>query len=130
MTNRAFVKLGHISSVAPENVFKTKDSKDRRIEEWLKNNELDIYMAKRRGMREVGEENFENIKAVMDKHVDSLMSIDGVVGVAIGALDNGNLCIKVMVTEVGLQKEIPDQLDNYPVVLEQTWEIRTFTRNI
>ncbi len=74
----------------------------------------------------------ENIKAVMDEHVDSLMSIDGVVGVGIGALDNGNLCIKVMVTkeEVGLQKGIPDQLDNYPVVVEKTGEIRAFARNI
>ena len=76
--------------------------------------------------------NFENIKAVMDEHVDSLMSIDGVVGVAIGAIDNGNLCIKVMVTkeEVGRQKKIPDQLDTYPVVVEETGEIRAFTRNI
>ena len=69
---------------------------------------------------------FENIKAVMDANVDSLMSIDGVVGVAIGALDKENLCIKVMVKkeEPELNKQIPDQLDNYPVVIEETGVIR------
>jgi len=86
----------------------------------------------RSGIGAMEKRNFQNIKAVMNEHVDSLMSIDGVVGVGIGALDNGSLCIKVMVTneDVRLQKEIPDQLDNYPVVVEKTGEIRAFTGNI
>jgi hypothetical protein len=72
---------------------------------------------------------FENIKAVMDANVDSLMSIDGVVGVAIGALDDESLCIKVMVKKgaPGLNKKIPDQLENYPVVIEETGVIRALS---
>jgi len=71
---------------------------------------------------------FQQIKAVMDAHVDSLMAIEGVVGVAIGAMDDNRLCIKVMVKEddLGLYKQIPDQLENYPVVIEVTGEIRAF----
>ena len=74
------------------------------------------------------QKDFEKIKAVMDSHVDSLMAIDGVVGVAIGALDDESLCIKVMVKKDNpkLEKQIPDQLDNYPVVIEETGEIRAF----
>ena len=72
------------------------------------------------------QKDFENIKLVMDENVDSLMSIDGVVGVAIGALDDQRLCIKVMVKkkEPKLNKKIPDQLENYPVVIEETGIIR------
>lgn len=74
------------------------------------------------------QKDFEKIKTVMDKNVDSLMAIDGVVGVAIGAIDDGSLCIKIMVKEDDpkLQKQIPDQLGNYPVVIEVTGEIRAF----
>jgi len=76
----------------------------------------------------VEQKDFEKIKTVMDAHVDSLMAIDGVVGVAIGALDDGSLCIKVMVKkdDPELNKQIPDQLENYPVVIEVTGEIRAF----
>jgi 2-keto-3-deoxy-L-rhamnonate aldolase RhmA len=75
------------------------------------------------------DKDFENIKAVMNANVDSLMSIEGVVGVAIGALDDKSLCIKVMVKkdEPELNKQIPDQLENYPVVMEETGVIRAFS---
>ncbi len=71
---------------------------------------------------------FQQVKAVMDAHVDSLMAIDGVVGVAIGALDNDRLCIKVMVKtdDPALKHRIPAQLDDVPVVIEITGEIRAF----
>lgn len=74
------------------------------------------------------QKDFEKIKAVMDAHVDSLMAIDGVVGVAIGALDDGSYCIKVMVKkdDPALKKQIPHLLKNYPVVIEVTGEIRAF----
>lgn len=72
------------------------------------------------------QQEFQQIKAVMDAHVDSLMAIEGVVGVAIGAMDDNRLCIKVMVKkdDPELEKHIPDQLDDYPVVIEVTGEIR------
>lgn len=74
------------------------------------------------------QKDFEKIKTVMDAHVDSLMAIEGVVGVAIGAMDDESLCIKVMVKrdDPELNKRIPDQLENYPVVIEVTGVIRAF----
>ena len=71
---------------------------------------------------------FQQIKAVMDAHVDSLMAIEGVVGVGIGALDDGSYCIKVMLKkdDPNLKRKIPDQLENYPVVIEVTGEFRAF----
>lgn len=77
----------------------------------------------------VEHKDIEKIKAVMDAHVDSLMEIDGVVGVAIGALENGSYCIKVMVKsdDPKLRKKIPDQLENYPVVIEVTGVIRALS---
>jgi hypothetical protein len=76
----------------------------------------------------VKQKDYAKIKAVMDAHVKSLMSIDGVVGVAIGALDDSSLCIKVLVKKDNptLRKEIPHQIENCPVVIEETGEIRAF----
>ena len=74
------------------------------------------------------QKDFEKIKAVMDAHVHSLMAIEGVVGVAIGALDDSSLCIKVLVkkNDPKLHKKIPRQIENCPVVIEETGEIRAF----
>ncbi len=74
------------------------------------------------------QQEFQQIKTVMDAHVDSLMAIDGVVGVGIGAMDNERLCIKVMVKQDDpkLKQQIPARLENYPVVIEVTGEIRAF----
>lgn len=74
------------------------------------------------------QQEFQQIKAVMDAHVDSLMAIEGVVGVAIGAMEDNRLCIKIMVKKEDpkLKKQIPAQLDNHPVVIEVTGEIQAF----
>jgi hypothetical protein len=67
-----------------------------------------------------------DIEQVMDAHVDELMSIAGVVGVAIGSLENGIPCIKILVVEKTeeVKKQIPSDLDDHPVVIEVTGTIR------
>lgn len=68
----------------------------------------------------------KDIKTVMDAHVNELMSIDGVIGVAIGAVEGGTPCIQVLVVDVTeeLKKRIPARLDGHPVVIEVTGIIR------
>lgn len=68
----------------------------------------------------------EDIKKVMDDHVDELMSVPGVVGVAIGRLEDGNPCLQILVVRAGdeLKKKIPEQLEGFPVVIEETGTIR------
>lgn len=65
------------------------------------------------------------IDAVLKRHTDRLMSLPGVVGTAIGACEK-NPCIKVLVvkTSPALVKQIPPMLEGYPVVIEETGEIR------
>jgi hypothetical protein len=68
----------------------------------------------------------KDIKRVMADHVDELMSIPGVVGVAIGQLEDGSPCIQILVARAGdeLKKQIPDQFGGFPVVIEVTGTIR------
>lgn len=67
-----------------------------------------------------------DIKTVMDAHVDSLMKIPGVVGVAIGQLDDGTPCIIVMVKELTAERKatLPHQIEGYPVRIDETGTIR------
>ncbi|MBA4312627.1 MAG: hypothetical protein C0417_08350 [Chlorobiaceae bacterium] len=67
-----------------------------------------------------------DINLVHEKYVDSLMKIPGVVGVYVGETEQKQQCITVMVkeeTEV-IKKEIPKELDGYPVIIEVTGEIK------
>lgn len=66
-----------------------------------------------------------DIKEVMEEHVDWLMSIEGVAGVAIGALGDGSPCIKVLVVldTPELRGKIPQDLGGYGVVVEETGRI-------
>ena len=68
----------------------------------------------------------DDVKRVMDAHVNELMSISGVVGVAIGALEGGTPCIQVLVVEASddLEKELPKRLEGHPVTIVETGEIR------
>ena len=67
----------------------------------------------------------KTLEAVLKQHSDRLMALPGVVGVAIGECE-GNPCIKVLVVEKTPQlvNEIPPTLEGYPVVIEETGEIR------
>jgi len=66
-----------------------------------------------------------SIEAVQGSHTDSLMRIPGVVGTAIGLCD-GAPCIKVLVVRATpeLRKAIPDSLEGYCVILDETGTVR------
>lgn len=68
---------------------------------------------------------FEDVKKVMETHVGELMALPGVVGVAVGALDDGTPCVQVLVAEVSddLEKALPRQLGGHPVTIVETGEI-------
>jgi hypothetical protein len=70
------------------------------------------------------------IKEVLKKNTDSLMSIRGVVGTAIGECD-GKPCIMVLVVKKTpeLTKQIPSELQGFPVVIEETGVIRPLQDN-
>jgi hypothetical protein len=69
---------------------------------------------------------FEQVKTIMDRHAPALMELDGVVGVSIGALEDGAFVIQVMIreTNAALLDSIPDVIDGIPVRVEETGEIR------
>jgi hypothetical protein len=67
----------------------------------------------------------KTIQAVLQEHSDSLMSLPGVVGTAIGHCE-GKPCIKVLVAKKtpALLGKIPSTLEGFPVAVEETGEIR------
>jgi hypothetical protein len=71
----------------------------------------------------------ETIKEVLKKHTKDLMSMPGVVGTGQG-LCEGKPCIKVFVIEKtpDLDQKIPKTLDGYPVVIEETGEIKALPK--
>lgn len=69
------------------------------------------------------------IEAVLREHTRQLMSLPGVVGTAQG-LCNGKPCIKVYVATktLELERQIPANLEGYPVTVEETGELRPLPR--
>jgi hypothetical protein len=77
--------------------------------------------------RESGEDMpVKDIKSVMESHVDELMAIPGVTGVAIGELDNGTPCIMVLVVELtdDMSRKLPKSLDGHPVLSVESGEFK------
>jgi hypothetical protein len=68
----------------------------------------------------------KDIKTIMEMHAGELMSIPGVVGVAVGETDDSKSCILVLVKEdtPHVRERIPSDLDGFPVVIEETGQIR------
>jgi len=87
------------------------------------------------GCEDAKKENMKNdsvdINAVKETHEKELMSNPGVVGVYIGQSENGKSCIVVMVKKKTpeLEKKIPAIIDNCPVCLEETGEIKPLTKD-
>lgn len=77
-----------------------------------------------------GQVNPKPIEQVQEKYTDSLMSLDGVVGTAVGEL-NGKPCIKVYVKRktAETKKGIPKSLEGYPVVIEETGELKALDQD-
>ena len=65
------------------------------------------------------------IKQVLEDHTDRWMSWEGVIGTAIGQFE-GRPCITVFVAEKTeqLAAAIPQAVGGYPVIIEETGEIR------
>ncbi len=79
-----------------------------------------------------GEEKEMTVKTIVEvlkEHTEELMSIPGVVGIGQG-LCNGKPCIKVLVIEKTpeLAQKIPDIIEGYQVVIEETGEIRALPK--
>ena len=70
------------------------------------------------------------IEVVLKQHTDTLMSFSGVVGTGQG-LHEGKHCIKVYVTELTpeLKKKIPEKLEGYPVVIEETGVFKSLPKD-
>ena len=71
----------------------------------------------------------KTIEEVLKEHTEELMSIPGVVGIGQG-LCNGKPCIKVLVIEKTpeLAQKIPDIIEGYQVVIQETGEIRALPK--
>ncbi len=70
----------------------------------------------------------KGIMEVQEAHVKSLMSVEGVIGVYIGAKDDGAPCLRVMVKKKTpeVSSKIPSDLEGYPVEIEVTGTIEPF----
>lgn len=66
-----------------------------------------------------------SIDEVLAAHTDSLMSLPGVVGTAIGLCD-GVACIRVFLSDssAASRRKIPNSLDGYPVRVDVTGPLR------
>ncbi len=71
----------------------------------------------------------KTIEEVLKEHTEELMSLPGVVGTAQG-LCNDKPCIKVYVIEKTpeLAQKIPDIIEGYQVVIQETGEIRALPK--
>jgi hypothetical protein len=68
-----------------------------------------------------------DINAVLAAHDKELLAIPGVVGVYVGVLKDGRTpCLKVMLARKTPEsaRDIPRNIEGYPVVTEVTGEIR------
>ena len=72
----------------------------------------------------------KTIEQVQEAHTEHLMSLPGVVGTAVGEV-GGKPCIKVFVTEktAEIEKGVPDSLEGYPVVVEETGEFKALDQD-
>lgn len=77
------------------------------------------------GRREGATVSSRSIEDVLAAHNDSLMTLPGVVGTAIGVCD-GERCIKVFLAEMDLdtQGRVPKRLEGYRVVTEVSGTVR------
>jgi hypothetical protein len=71
-----------------------------------------------------------DIQTVQEANIPTLMALDGVVGVAIGELDDHTPCIVVYVAEMteALRLALPKTLEGHPVRVEVSGEIRPLGR--
>ncbi len=68
----------------------------------------------------------QDIMAVVDAEAPRLIAIEGVVGIAVGALDSGEPCVRIYVVKLTdeLRAQLPASLGGWPVDIEESGEIR------
>lgn len=66
-----------------------------------------------------------DITAVMDAHVEELMALPGVTGVALGETDEGTPCILILIREDSdsIKAQLPSDIEGHPVRTLVTGEI-------
>ena len=70
------------------------------------------------------------IEQVQEKHQDQLMAISGVGGVGIGAVDGKPVILVLVIKKTPeLEQRIPKMLEGYPVVIQETGEVRALKRD-
>jgi hypothetical protein len=77
----------------------------------------------------MAQDNRRDINEVLRSHDKELLALPGVVGVYVGALEDGKTsCLKVMLAQKSPETEraIPKSLEGYPVIIEVTGEIKPF----
>ncbi|MCD6415569.1 MAG: hypothetical protein J7M08_02585 [Planctomycetes bacterium] len=67
----------------------------------------------------------KRVQQILEEHAGGWMAIAGVVGVAIGELE-GEPCVRILVEKKtdDLMKRIPSEVEGFPVVVNETGEIR------
>ncbi len=73
----------------------------------------------------------EDINKVLESYKEEIMSIPGVVGVYVSAMEDGSPCIKVMVNEITpeITGKLPSELEGYPVIIIPTGNIAPYKQN-
>ena len=84
-----------------------------------------VYGSQEASRPQIGAMPEKTIRTVLKEHTASLMALPGVVGTAEGKCD-GKPCIKVYVKEKSpeIVKQIPAEIEGYPVTIQETGEIR------
>src|SRR5262245_6403254 len=67
-----------------------------------------------------------SLRETLAAHSPDLMKLPGVVGTAEAQLDDGRPCLLVLVVRLtpGLRKSIPETIEGWPVLVQETGEIR------
>lgn len=70
--------------------------------------------------------NMLSVKEVIEKHSAAIMEIEGVVGIYESLLEDDSPSITIMIIEKNetLLKKLPENLGGYPVIIEETGEIK------
>jgi hypothetical protein len=90
---------------------------------------LVLFSACHQNMAQNSASSRREINAVLAAHDKELLAIPGVVGVYVGTLEDRRIpCLKVMLARKTPEsgRKIPRAIEGYPVVVEETGEIRPF----
>lgn len=76
---------------------------------------------------QLGNRDIDAVIAIQNRHTDELLSKPGVIGTATTMLPDGGYAVKILAKDAAAIKGLPQFLENAPVVVEVTGEIRALT---